>query len=102
MVAQKHGPLTLVWNCRSLFQDIDNWKSILHLQRHEHAWHEWEVKIHVRFVAITKISGRVFWPLVCFGKQHPVWKFGVDVCAQFAEVLMSFRQILAACVFSFV
>src|ERR1044072_3798234 len=102
MVAQKDCPLTPVWNRRSLFQDIDDWKSIFHLQRHEHAWHEREVKIHVRFVAIAKVSGCVLRPLICLGKQHSAWKFGINVCAQFAEVLMGFREILAACVLSLV
>src|SRR2546423_3083550 len=102
MVAQKHGPLTLLGNRRSLFQDIDDWKAVLHLQRHEHARHEREVKIHVRFVAVTEVSGCIFRPLVRLREQHAIWKFRVDVGAKLAEILMRFWQIFAARVFSFV
>src|SRR6266436_8146527 len=102
MVAQKHRPLTLVWNRRSLFQDIDDRKAVLHLQRHEHARHERKVKIHVRFVAVTEVSGCIFRPLVRFREQHAIWKFRVDVSAEVAEILMRFWQILAAGVFSLV
>src|SRR5438094_7800832 len=102
MVAQKHRPLTLLGNRRRLFQDIDDGEAVLHLKRHEHPWHEREVKIHVRFVAITKVSGRIFRPLVRYGEQHAIWKFRVDVSTELAQVLMCLWQILAAGIFSLV
>ena len=102
MVAQKHRPLTLFGNRRSLLENVDDGKAVLHLQRHEHAWHERKVKIHVRFVAVTKVSGCIFRPLVRFGEQHAIWKFRLDVGAELTEVLMRLWQVLAARVFSFV
>src|SRR4030095_9871210 len=102
MVAQKHRPLTLLGNRRSLLENVDNGEAVLHLQRHEHARHEREVKIHVRFVAVAKVSGRIFRPLFRFGEQHAIWKFRVDVGAELTEVSMRLWQILAARVFSFV
>src|ERR1044072_9590487 len=102
MVAKKHPPLTLLGNRWSLFQDIDNGKAVLHLQRHEHARHKRKVKIHVRLVAVAEVSGRIFGPLVRLRKQHAIWKFRVDMGAELAEVLMRFWKILAARIFSFV
>src|SRR5205823_5498048 len=52
--------------------------------------------------AVTKVSGRIFRPLVRFGEQHAIWKFRVDVGTELTEVLMRLRQVLAARVFSFV
>ena len=60
------------------------------------------MKIHVRFVAVAEVSRRIFRPLVRLRKKHAIWKFRVDVGAELAKVLMRFRQILAAGVFSFV
>ena len=81
MIAQKHRPLAIVRNRRRLLDDIDNWKPVLHLQRHEHARHQREMKTHVRFIALAKVRGCILRPLIRFSKQHPVWKFCVDVRA---------------------
>ena len=79
MITQKHGPLAIVRNGGRLVENIDDRKSILHLQRHEHARHEGEVKTHVRFVTISEIGDRVFRPLVCLGQKHPARKLHVDM-----------------------
>src|SRR4029453_11336668 len=102
MVAQKRGPLTLLGNRRSLFQNIDDGKAVLHLQRHEQARHEWKVKIHVRFVAVAEVSGCIFRPLVRLQEQKGIGKFRADVSTELAEVLMRLWRILAAGVFSLV
>ena len=102
MIAQEHRPLTIIGNRRSLLEDIDDRKSILHLQRHEHARHEWEVKVHVRFVAFAKVSRRILRPLIGLREQHSIWKFCIDMSAQRTEIVMRLRQILAAGVLPFV
>src|SRR5439155_22194413 len=102
LITKNHCPLALLGNRWSLFKDIDDRKPVLHLQRHEDARHERKVEIHVRFVAIAEVSSGIFRPLVRLRKQHAIWKFSVDVSAQFAEVLMRFWQIFAARVLSLV
>ena len=72
MIAKKHCPLTIIGNWRSLLEDVDDRKPILHLQRHEHAGHEWKVKVHVRFVAFAKVSRRVLRPLISLREQHSI------------------------------
>ena len=81
MIAQKHRPLAVLGNRRSLVQYVDNRKAIFHLQRHEHARHERKVKIHMRLVASAKISRRVFGPLVGLCQQHAVRELPIDVGA---------------------
>ena len=66
MIAQEHGPLAAIGNRRCLLQNVYDRKPVLHLQRHEHARHERKVEIHVRLVALAKVSDRVFRPLVRF------------------------------------
>ena len=102
MVAQKHCPLTILGNLRSLLQNVDDRKAIFHLQRHEHAGHERKVKTHVRFVAFAEISRRVLRPLVGLCKQHAIRELRIDVSAQLPEILMRLRQVLTITVFPFV
>ncbi|KAG0505402.1 MAG: hypothetical protein Udaeo_12580 [Candidatus Udaeobacter sp.] len=64
VVAQKHCPLTILRDRRRLLHDVDNRKPVLHLERHEHARHKREMKIHVRLVAFPKICSRVLRPLI--------------------------------------
>ena len=102
MIAQKHRPLATLGDRRGLLHDVDDRKAVLHLQRHEHARHEWKVETHVRLVAFAEIRGRVLRPLIGLRQQHPIWKFRIDVGAQSAEILMRFREILTVGVFAFV
>ena len=81
MVAQEHRPLAIVGNRRRLLENIDNRKTVLHLQRHEHARHKREMKTHVRLIALAEVSGCVLRPLIRFSKQHAIGKFRIDVCA---------------------
>ena len=102
VIAQEHGPLAAIGNRRCLIEDVDDRKPVLHLQRHEHARHERKVEVHVRFVALAKVSDRIFRPLIGLREQHAVGKFCIDMCAQLAEIVMGLRQIFAACTFAFV
>ena len=88
VIAQEHRPLAVVGNRRRLVEDVDDRKPIFHLQRHEHARHEREMKTHVRFIAVAEVCGRVFRPLVCFREQHATGKLLIDVRAQFFQIRM--------------
>src|ERR687891_1149531 len=102
MVPQEHRPLAGVGNRRSLLEDIDDRKAILHLQRHEHARHERKVKVHVRFVALAKVSSRILRPLIGLREQHSVWKFCLYMRAQLAKIIMRLWQIFADSALAFV
>ena len=86
VIAQEHRPLAVFGNRRRLLEDVDDRKSILHLQRHEHPRHEREMELHVPLVALAEICDRVFRPLVGLGQQHPSGEFRVHVRAQFLQV----------------
>ncbi len=102
VIAQEHCPLTIVGNRRRLIEDVDDRESILHLQRHEHARHEREMKTHVRLVAAAEIGDRVLRPLVRFREQHAAGKFLIDVRAKLFQVDVRLGQILAARAFALV
>src|ERR671919_292331 len=102
MVPQEHCPLAGPGNRRSLLEDIDDREAVLHLQRHEHARHERKVKVHVRFVALAKVSSRILRPLIGLREQHSVWKLCLHVSAQLAEIIMGLWQIFADSALAFV
>ena len=64
MVAQEDGPLAPLRDGRRLIEDIDDRKTVFHLNGHEHARHERKVESHVAFVSGTKIGGCILRPLV--------------------------------------
>ena len=102
MIPQEHCPLASPRNRRSLLEDINDRKAILHLQRHEHARHERKVKIHVGFVAFAKVSGRVLRPLISLCEQHSVRKFCLHMSAQLAKIVMRLGQIFTDSALAFV
>ena len=102
MVAQEHRPLAVFGNRWRLFEDVDDRKSILHLQRHEHPRHEREMEVHVRLVALPEIFDRVFRPLVRLGEKHASGEFRLHVRAQFLQVFVRFGEIFAVRAFAFV
>ena len=66
VVAQKHCPLTVLRDCRRLLHDVDDRKTVLHLERHEHSRHQREMKTHVGLVTLAEIRCRVLRPLIGF------------------------------------
>ena len=102
MIAQEHGPLTVIRDRWGLFEDVDDGKAIFHLQRHEHSRHEREVKIHVRFVAVTEIGDGIFRPLVRLRQKHATTELGINVCPQFFQIDVRLRKILAVRPFALV
>ena len=95
MVAQEQGPLAAFGNGRRQLQNVGDGIAVFHAQRHEQPWHQREMKGHMTLVALAEVSDRVFRPLVGLRQQHAVMVFLVNMLAQFAQRLMSFRQVFA-------
>src|SRR5262245_47875156 len=70
MITEEHCPLTTLGNRRSLIEDINDRESILHLERHEHPRHEWEMEVHMRLISLSEVRDRVLRPLICFREEH--------------------------------
>jgi hypothetical protein len=96
MIAQEHRPLAILRDWRRLIEDVDDRKTVLHLEGHEHPRHEREMKIHVRLIAFAEVGDRVLGPLVRFREQHAAAEFRIDVRAQLHEILVGLAQVLAA------
>src|SRR5579875_1237468 len=97
MVAQENTPLAVGRYFGSTLKNFDDWLSIFQLYRHEHPWHQREMKGHVKFVALAEIGADIGGPLVRLRQQHPAGKRFVEATPIFAHDLVSFRQILAGC-----
>ena len=72
VIAKKKCPLASLVNRRRLRQDVDNGESVFHPQCHEHARHHREMESHMTLVPASKITDRIFGPLIRFGKQHAI------------------------------
>ena len=95
VIAQKDGPLAGRRQQRRLLQNVDDRRAVFALHGHEQPRHEREVEVHVAFVAVAEIRGRVLRPLVRLGQQHLVAELLVDVRAQLAQKGVRLRQVLA-------
>ena len=95
VIPQKKRPLAIDRDLRSLREDVHDGQPVLHMNRHEDARHDGEMKIHMAFVAVAEIAGGVFGPLVGFRQQHAVLEARVDVAAQLFQEGMRLGKVLA-------
>src|SRR5262245_12546810 len=96
VIAQEDGPLRGRRNWRRLLEDVQNRQAIFHAQRDKEPRHEGEMKDHMTLVAVAKVGGSVFWPLIGLCQQHTIWVVLVDVAAQAAQRGMRLWQDLAS------
>jgi hypothetical protein len=78
-----------------LLEDVENRQPIFHAQRDKEPRHEGEMEDHMTLVAVAKVGGSVFWPLIGLCQQHPIWVVLVDVATQAAQRGMRLWQVLA-------
>ena len=95
VVAQEHAPLATVRDLRCLLQHVDYGRVVLHAQCHEQPGHDREVERHVALVAVAKVGGGVFRPLVGLSEQHSARETIVDVVSQLAEDVVCLREVFA-------
>jgi len=55
---------------------------------------------HMTLVAVAKVGGSVFWPLIGLCQQHTIWVVLVDVATQSAQRGMRLWQVLAGGTFA--
>ena len=78
-----------------MFENIDDRKSILHVDGHEEPRHHREMERHVTFVAGAEVRHRILGPLVGFGEQHAIFVLLVDMPAELFQKSVSLGKILA-------
>ena len=72
-------PLRPRGNRRSLIEDVDHRKAVLHPHAHEEPRHQRKVKRHLTGFPIPEIFHSIFRPLVRLCKEHSVLELSVDM-----------------------
>ena len=80
---------------RRLFEDVDDGRAVLHLERHEHPRHQREVEVHVALVAVAEVLRGVLGPLVRLGEEHAAGEVRVHVAAQPTKERVGLGEVLA-------
>src|SRR5215204_3747752 len=81
MIAQKDSPLAVLRNRRCLLQNVHNGKTIFCVDSHKQTGHEREMKVHMAFISLPKVSRGILGPLISLSQEQAVLEFSVYMAA---------------------